>query len=137
MDGVRTVFQWELNWNPDYSYPDLPDDVPSEDVPEHWETLTARVEPPERGIPEFRDVTVRGVTASNTSGRAWYVNGYPEQPIRDVRFEDVGVDAADVGEVRHASHWTMEDVVVRTPGGTLDCEDCLDVDRPTVRAVDD
>lgn len=133
MDRVRTVFQWELNWHPDYSYPEIPDDVPESEIPEHWETLTERVDPPERGIPEFRDVTVRDVVATNTTGPAWYANAYPEQPLHDVHFADVYVEAEAVGDVDHAENWTMEDVVVRTPdGGEMDCTDCRNVERPVV-----
>ena len=133
MEGVRTVFQWELNWHPDYSYPTIPDDVPEEEYEPHWETLTTPVEPPERGIPEFRDVTVRNVTAEGTEERAWHANGYPERPIRDVRFEDVTVEAPSAGEIRHAENWTMERVVARTEDGAgVELADCRNVDRPEI-----
>lgn len=131
MDGVRTAFQWELDWHPDYSYPTIPDDVPESEYEPHWETLTTPVEPPERGIPEFRDVTVEDVTATNVSGKGWYANGYEEQPIHDVEFADVTVEAADAGDLHHVADWSMENAVVRTPDGEgVTCEDCENVDLP-------
>jgi len=133
MEGVRTVFQWELNWHPDYSYPTIPDDVPESEYEDHWETLTEPVEPPERGIPEFRDITVEGVEATGTTQQAIHANGYPEQPIHDVTVRDVTVEAPTAGDVTHARDWDLEDVVFRTDDGEQpDYEDCEGVDRPTV-----
>lgn len=138
MDGVQTVFQWDLNWNPDYSYPEIPDDIDDEEIPEHWETLTTRVTPPERGIPRFHDISIRDVTATNTTERAWYVNAYPEHPFHDIHFANTDIEAPTVGELNHANSWAMENVVVRTTeDGELNCTDCQDVDRPTIESATD
>ncbi|MFB6121493.1 MAG: glycoside hydrolase family 28 protein [Halobacteriaceae archaeon] len=135
MEGVRTVFQWELDWHPDYSYPTIPDDVPESEHQPHWETLTTPVEPPERGIPEFSDVTVENVTATDTTQQAFHANGYEEQPIHDVRFENVDVEAPTAGDVNHARDWAMENVVLRTEDGEpLELTDCENVETPTVES---
>ena len=135
VDGARSVFEWNLDWHPDYSYPTVPEDVPESEYEPHWETMTEPVDPPERGIPEFRDVTVSNVTATNTGERAFFVNGYPERPIRDVRLRVVDVEAPDAGSVAHARDWTMDDVVVRTDDGeSVTTEDCENVDLPTAVA---
>ena len=135
MEGVRTVFQWELNWHPDYSYPTIPDDVPESEYQPHWETMTTPVEPPERGIPEFSDVTVENVTATGTTQQAFHANGYEEQPIHDVRFANVDVSAPTAGDVSHARDWDMENVVLRTEDGEqLELTDCENVATPTVES---
>lgn len=135
MDGVRTVFEWNLDWHPDYSYPTIPEDVPESEYEPHWETMTTPVDPPESGVPEFRDVTVAGVTATNTGKDAFFANAYPEQPIHDVRFESVDVEAPDAGSIAHAADWTMEDVVVRTDDGEqVETEDCENVGLPDVKS---
>ncbi|WP_276255845.1 glycoside hydrolase family 28 protein [Halomontanus rarus] len=149
MDGVRTVFEWNLNWHPDYSYPTIPDDVPESAYQEHWEVLTEPVEPPERGVPEFRDITVTDLTATNTEGAVWDVTGYPERPISDVHLENVAADAPAVGTIEHATDWTMTDVAVRLTGeetdadtsataddrDAIECRDCRNVDRPIVERL--
>lgn len=136
MDGVRTVFEWNLDWHPDYSYPTIPDDVPESEYEPHWETMTTPVEPPEKGIPEFRDITVTDVTATNTGKDAFFVNGYAERPIHDVRFENVDVEAPDAGSITRAADWTMENVVVRTDDGEqVETGDCENVDLPDVESA--
>lgn len=134
MDGVRTVFQWELNWHPDYSYPEIPESIPEKEYEPHWETLTTPVEPPEHGIPEFRNITVRNVTAENTEACGWYVNGYSEQPIRDVHFENVDIEAPTAGCLQHAVDWSMVNVTVWTDDGDeLELENCRSIERPTIK----
>ncbi|SFL34270.1 Glycosyl hydrolases family 28 [Halogranum rubrum] len=136
MDGVRTVFEWELDWHTDYSYPTVPDGVSEDERRPHWETLTTPVEPPERGIPEFRNVTVEHVRARETTDRAWDVNGYEERPIHDVRFEDVAIEAPSAGEIRHAENWTMENVTVRVEDGAqVELTDCQNVQLPEIERM--
>jgi len=131
VEGARTVFEWNLDWHPDYSYPTIPDDVPESEYQPHWEVMTTPVEPPERGIPEFRDITVENVRATDTDRDAFFVNGYAEKPISRVAFADVDVEAPDAGSIAHAADWTMTDVTVRTPDGEgVDTEDCERVDLP-------
>ena len=137
MDGVGTVFEWTLDWHPDYSYPEIPDDVPEEGIPDHWRTLTTRVEPPERGIPTFRDISVRNVSASDVRKEGWAVEGYADSPVRDVRFEHVRIDAPSAGRVAHAVDWRMDDVVVHpSDDAALDRIDCRNVSTPRVVAPD-
>ena len=138
MDGIGTVFEWDLDWHPDYSYPEIPDDVPEDDVPDHWRTLTTRVEPPECGIPTFRDIAIRNVIASNTRTADWAVEGYADSPVHDVRFEHVRIDAPSAGRVAHAIDWRMDDVVVHpSDGAALEQVDCRNVSTPRVVPPDD
>lgn len=128
MDDVRTVFEWNLDWHPDYSYPTIPEDVPETEIRDHWETLTEPVEPPERGIPEVRNVVVEDLRATNAD-RVWAVTGYPEQPIHDVRLARVDAEAPQTGSIAHAEDWTMEAVTVRTDD-QLSHRNCRNLDAP-------
>ena len=52
-------------------------------------------------------------------------------PISDVRFEQVHVEAENPGFIRHARRWTMEDVTLEVPGtGKLELTDCREVEEP-------
>lgn len=127
-DDVRTVFEWNLDWHSDYSYPTIPEDLPESEVRDHWETLTEPVEPPERGTPEVRNIVVEGLRAMNAD-RVWAVTGYPERPIHDVHLARVDAGASETGSISHAEDWTMDDVTVRT-NDDLELENCRNVDAP-------
>jgi hypothetical protein len=79
--------------------------------------MTERVEPPEREIPEFRDVTVENVTATDSEEVVLTATAYEKQPMHNVAFRNVEVEAPTAGSISHARDWTMEDVVFRTDGG--------------------
>jgi polygalacturonase len=116
MESVANPLHFELNWYPSYSYPTLPAGVNPNTMPPHWATLTRRVEPPARGIPEFRNIVISNLTATGAE-QAIYANAYPEKPMRDVRLDNVRIEAEKPGRIANAADWTMNDVVIATPGG--------------------
>jgi len=130
MDQVATPFHFELDWYPSYSYPVIPDSIPMDSVPAHWKVMTTPVEPPEMGIPLFRDLRITRVTALRAQ-TGFHVNAFREKPISDVLFEEVYVEARIPGFIRHARHWTMDRVTLEVPGPDgLELEDCQDVEEP-------
>jgi polygalacturonase len=116
MTGVGNPVHWELNWYPSYSYPVIPDGIDTNTLAAHWRVLTERVEPAERGIPEFRNISISNLTARGAS-QAFYVNAYPEKPIRNVRLENVAIEAAKAGTFANAADWTLNNVVITTSDG--------------------
>jgi lysophospholipase L1-like esterase len=114
MESVENPFHFELNWYPAYSYPTIPPEIDRTTMPVHWNTLTRQVEPPELGIPEFRNITISDVTATGAS-QAIYANAFPEKPIHHLKWENVRIEAHEPGRISNAADWTMKDVVVRTP----------------------
>jgi polygalacturonase len=138
MDGVANPLHFELNWYPTYSYPTLPKDLDAGSVPAHWQAMTRRVEPAERGIPEFRNITISNVTAVGSS-QAIHANAYPEKPMRNLTLENVRIEAKRAGQIVNAADWRMKQVVVATPdGGQVKLKGCQGVELPTVekRAVE-
>jgi len=115
MEHVENPFHFELNWYPSYSYPTIPSDVDTNSMPAHWSVLTHRVEPPERGIPEFKNIVISNVTATGAA-QGIYANAYPEKPMANVRFENVHIAAETPGQISNARDWTMKNVVLMTPG---------------------
>jgi polygalacturonase len=135
MEGVDNPLHFELNWYPSYSYPTLPDDVERADMPSHWEVLTRRVEPPELGIPEVRDLVISNVTARGAS-QALMANAYSEKPMRNVHLENVTIEARVAGKVCNAAHWTFKDVTFRVlDEAGLKLENCVDVPQPEIGAI--
>jgi polygalacturonase len=117
MEGVENPLSIELNWNPAYSYAVLPPGTDTNHIPAHWLALSQKVEPPERGLPEFRNIVISNLTAT-AAAQAIYVNAYSEKPIHDVRLEQVRIEAKKPGVISHAANWTMKDVVFATPAGS-------------------
>lgn len=105
MEGVRTAFRIDLDWNPSYSYATIPPGIAT--VPPLWRVLTAPVAP-ERGIPHLSDVRVAGVRANGTA-RAFDVAAYSQAPLEHFRFNDIAIDAPDGGTIADARDWRFTD----------------------------
>ncbi len=134
MNGVGVPFEFNLDWFPAFSYPKLPEVLQGRPIPPHWIAMTTPVEPPERGIPEFRDIGISRVTATGAA-TAFKVTGHAERPIRNLRWRDVQVGSSTAGMIRYAADWTMENVVVRpADGAPLKLEHCRNVPLPATAA---
>jgi hypothetical protein len=114
MDHVGTAFRFNLNWFPAYSYPTIPDNIPEAEITDRWRKLTERVEPPERGIPEFRNFRFEDITVRN-SGTAIAANAYSEKPIRNFHWENVSLQAKKAGRIKNVENWTMTGVTLDAP----------------------
>jgi polygalacturonase len=65
MDSVRNVFSFTLNWNPAYSYSELPKGYNYETIPAHWKSMLQKVTPVEKGIPHAKDIYVNNLKVTN------------------------------------------------------------------------
>lgn len=115
MTNVREPFSFDLNWNPSYSYCEIPADYTGE-VPDHWKVLSAPVSK-EQGMPEVRGLDIADVKASLTpdyTGKsyAFLINAYPEKPIRDVRMKNIEIQAYEFGSICHIEDWELDHVLV-------------------------
>jgi len=72
------------------------------------------VKPSERGIPEFRNITLANISVKN-AGTGFYVNAYPEKPMRNMLWKNVFIEAQKPGEITCAKDWVMENVTLVTP----------------------
>lgn len=127
MEGVHVPFEFNLDWFPAFSYPQLPASFDGKPIPPHWRAMTRPVEPPSRGIPEFYSIEIARVTATGAK-RAFEVLGHAEKPIRDLRFSDVSVSAATAGSIRHAANWQAANVTITAADGApVALRDCTNV----------
>ncbi len=116
MKDVANPFHFELNWYPEYSYCNIPDNIPEEEIKDRWRVLSQRVTPEEKGIPEFRNIKLSNITVEKAK-RAFYANAYPEKPIHHISWENVTVEAEESGKLSYASDWTMTNVTLKTASG--------------------
>ncbi|MFC0215638.1 glycoside hydrolase family 28 protein [Paenibacillus chartarius] len=143
MTDVLRPFSFLLNWHPSYSYASIPDDFEGE-VPEHWRVMAEPVLPPERGIPEFRDIDISDITANSRfaaedgrRSKAFEVEAYEEKAIRDIRFARIELSVNEPGFIAHAADWTMEQAVIRlTEPAELRTDNCRNVQLPTIEVIE-
>lgn len=100
MLDVKKPFSFNLNWNPAYSYSELPADYQG-DVPEHWKKLL-EVVPESIGIPEVKNIMIRDVKATMTPGhegpiQAVEIVAFPEKPMSNITFDHVDLKAKTMG----------------------------------------
>lgn len=112
LDRVPNPFHWDLNWFPAYSYPPRPKDIPESEWPAHWHVLLTKVEPPERGIPEFHNLRISNVKVTNAK-TVFMANAYAEKPMRNITFENVTIEAKSAGRLTNCKDWTMKNVSIK------------------------
>ena len=128
MDGVRVAVEVSMNWNPSYSYSTLPDGYDISTVPVHWRKMLTKVEPVERGIPEFKDIHISNITVSDGS-TAISAAGTPQSTIKDFTFQNLNIEADNAGRISHAIGWKFENVSIKTPdGATVDVSNSENMD---------
>jgi polygalacturonase len=115
MNEVKYPFHFELNWYPEYSYTSIPEDIPQKDIPDYWHALAKPVTPPEKGIPEFRDISFNKISAKH-AGQAFHVNAYADKPMMNLHWNDVEIDSDESGFIHHARDWTLKNVTLFVSG---------------------
>lgn len=114
MEGVLLPFTFNLNWNPSYSYASIPKGMTN--VPASWTVLAAPVTPPERGLCEFRNITIENVRVTGAH-RIFSAEGLREKPIAGVTWLNISAQGGLAGSVEYARDWTMRNVTLRTFAG--------------------
>ena len=136
LENVPTAISFTLNWNPSYSYADLPKDASNlppnlhGKIPDHWRVLATRVEPPERGLTEMHNITIANATITGAR-RVFNASGMAGKPLHDVRLENITAHGQQAGMIEFASDWSMTNVKVFTPSGeAVKLTNCERVDAP-------
>ena len=130
LENVPLPFTFTLNWNPSYSYATIPPDA--KNIPPYWRVLSTPVMPPERGLCEFRNITIENVTVVGAK-RVFSAAGMPEKPITNVKWINVSAQGNEAGIIESARDWTMTNVELRTADGApVKLSDCTNVQPPRV-----
>ncbi len=128
MDGVGTAVEVSMNWNPSYSYSSLPDGYSFETIPEHWKTMLQKVEPPEKGIPEVKDVYLSRIKVTG-GRRAISASGMAESIVKNFHLKDVEIEANTAGGISYAQGWKFENVSIKTKDNSeLDVRNSTEID---------
>lgn len=118
---VRTALMINLNWNPSYSYAQIPAGI--RDRPPYWQTLATKVAA-DLGIPALSDVSIRNFRATGAN-TAFDVQAYPEKPLQHFFFDRIDIDAKDAGHIANAVDWRFAQARTRgldgRPPQTADC----------------
>jgi len=114
MENVPLPFTFTLNWNPSYSYATIPKDV--KNIPPRWIALSTPVVPTERGLCEFRNITIENVEIVGAR-RIFSASGLPEKPIVNVNWANVTAEGSEAGFIEYARDWKMKNVKLRTQDG--------------------
>lgn len=113
-EGVRQVLNITLNWNPNYSYINLPQG--GTEMPEHWKVMSQPV-PREQGIARFRYVSLTNCKVTDVYRAAFEVTGMEEAYIEDFKLENLDISAARAGSLRFVNRWEMKNITIATPDG--------------------
>lgn len=113
MVNVQHTFSFLLDWNPSYSYCELPEGYTGE-VSERWKKLIGRV-PLEQGIPRVRNIQIKNVKSYRTGdykGRsmAFEVEAFEGFPMEEISLEHVEIEAAEFGMIKSVKNWKLNKV---------------------------
>lgn len=109
MDSVTTAFQFNMNWNPAYSYTTLPAGFNYDSLPKHLKVLLTRVEPAEKGTPHFKQVYVSNIKAVGVK-KIVGAAGLKGSLLDNFHFNNVAVQGNSAGTINYASGWVFENV---------------------------
>ena len=117
MVNVKYPFSMCLDWNPSYSYCEIPKDYQGE-IPEHWRRLAIPV-PEEKAIPQVKNLIIRNVISENEPdyagiSRAFDVSAFPEHPITHVTMENIKIQAKEFGKISGIKDWKLVNVEITT-----------------------
>ncbi|HVQ37224.1 MAG TPA: glycosyl hydrolase family 28 protein [Pyrinomonadaceae bacterium] len=115
LTNVPLPFTFTQNWNPSYSYATIPKDM--KNVPKHWEVMNTPVMPPERGLCQFRNITIEDVEVTGAA-LIFSATGLPEKLIKNVKWVNINAQGRVAGVIEFASDWSMTNVKLQTADGT-------------------
>ncbi len=109
LDSVNNPFIVTLDWNPAYSYTNLPDGYHIDSLPGHWKVMLQQVEPPEKGIPFFKDIYVNNLTAKNSRVGILAV-GLENSILENFNLKNCVIECIKPGKLEYAENWLFENV---------------------------
>lgn len=135
MEEVKSPFHFELNWYPEYSYPSIPEAERTENMPRHWTVMTTRVEPEEKGIPEFKNLRFSNIKVQKAE-QGIYANAYAEKPMHHLHWENIQIEANKAGVINHAANWKMDEVdLITLDNKSLQLNNAEEVELPNWRTA--
>jgi polygalacturonase len=113
MKNVKLPVEVTLNWNPAYSYASLENQTDS--IPSYWKVLLEEVDAG-KGIPEFQDVYISNITASNAEV-AINVVGMKDSYLKNFTLQNVKISSRSPGQIMYTENWKLDDVRITSENG--------------------
>lgn len=114
MNNVTVPVDITLNWNPSYSYATV--DEVHDSIPEHWKVLLKAIDPPQLGIPVFRNVTLKDIEASGAK-IAINAAGMKDSNLENFKWENVKIDCERPGQIAFSDKWIFKNVKLNSSKG--------------------
>jgi polygalacturonase len=114
LTDVRIPIQVNLNWNPSYSYAEMPKDV--KDAPAYWTVLTTKV-PEDKGIPRFGDVHIWNIEATGAR-TAIAIAAYPQAKLKNFRIDHVNIAAESAGSIADTENLVLNAITLKVSEGS-------------------
>nr|WP_315393237.1 glycosyl hydrolase family 28 protein [uncultured Duganella sp.] len=109
MKGTPVVLRITMNWNPSYSYAEIPKEI--KDYPPYWKVLATPV-PREKGIAHFHNVRIWNIKATGAT-TAFEVDGYKEVPLERFHLANLDIEAEQGGHIHDAKAWQFTNARLR------------------------
>ncbi|MDQ6902722.1 MAG: glycosyl hydrolase family 28 protein [Bacteroidota bacterium] len=122
LDSVNNAFQINLNWNPSYSYSELPKGYNPDSIPAHWKAMLHKVTPAEKGIPHAKDIYIENVKVTHAN-HAFVGSGYKESVLENFVFTNCDITAGAIGLFEFTKDWKFNNVNI-----SIDERDKISVD---------
>jgi len=124
MKNVAVPIEVTTNWNPSYSYSELPKAYNYDSIPVHWKKLLEKV-PAAQGIPVFRKIYVNNLVATGAR-RAISVSGMSESIVDGFFLTNVNITARSAGSINYSQDWRFKNVQINAPD-SLKVTNCTDM----------
>jgi len=124
MKNVAVPIEVTTNWNPSYSYSELPKAYNYDSIPVHWKKLLEKV-PAAQGIPIFRKIYVNNLVATGAR-RAISVSGMAESIVDGFFLTNVSIEARSAGSINYSQDWRFSNVKIIAPD-SLKVTNCTDM----------
>lgn len=124
MKNVAVPIEVTTNWNPSYSYSELPKSYNYDSIPDHWKKLLEKV-PAAQGIPIFRKIYVNNLVATGAR-KAISVSGMPESIVDGFYLNNVAIEARSAGSINYSRDWRFKNVQINA-SDSLKVTNCTDM----------
>lgn len=129
MTNVMYAFNFNLNWNPAYSACKLPTGYNGL-IPKHWNKLLKQFP---TTVPNtiVENIVIENVSSTQTadspvSTRVFQIEGFEDQPITNLLFNNVQVEATEYGQISYVKNMQMVNSVISISGSNKPENDSYD-----------
>ena len=108
--NVKYLFHWCLNWNPNYSIPQIPDGI--NDIKPYWNVLC------KKPSDDIKNTIVENINISNVSSyyskdykgisRIFTILGYDDVKIKNINFKNMDINMKEYGIIKNCIDMNYE-----------------------------